>query len=492
MINIAAAEVDNNLKPKLSVLGIGGAGANAVNNMVDSGLEGVDFLVANTDAQDLATSKAQRKIQLGMALTKGLGAGANPEVGREAAEETLNEIIEALSDSNMVFVTAGMGGGTGSGASPVICQALRERGILTVGVITKPFDFEGKQRSKIADASLEDMKEAVDTLVIIPNQNLFNVIDKSTSFDEAFKLTDDVLHDGISSITDLITKQGRMNKDFADVKTIIGKKGEAIMGTGSASGEDRAEEAAKKAIANPLLDNVSMKGAKGILINITSSRDITLFEMDSVTRRVRDEIDPNDDAEFIFGNTYDDDMGDTLKVSIVATGLTHQGGAYVKQTVKPRVSRPMMDDGAKDITEISFEETEEVQEDLEGDDILTPGLFNADLMEDSDDEVEDPIVEEKVFEEFEQDEDIPRVEENIIKISESGEVIRPVQVAPIFAQPVVETPVKEAEEKQGFLNRIRKSKDKKEEEMAVEAPAPVEESREDFEDIQLPDFLQRK
>ncbi len=262
MINIAAAETENNLKPKLSVLGVGGAGCNAVNNMVDSGLEGVDFLVANTDSQSLSTSKAQRKIQLGINITKGLGAGADPEVGRASAEESFDEIIEALSDSNMVFITFGAGGGTGSGAAPVISAALRERGILTIGVVTKPFAFEGHQRAKVAEEAVENMKNSVDTLIIIPNQNLFNIIDKSTTLTDAFNLADEVLHSGVSSITDLIVKQGRMNKDFADIREIVGKMGEAMMGTGEADGENRAIEAAEKAISNPLLDNTSMKGAK--------------------------------------------------------------------------------------------------------------------------------------------------------------------------------------------------------------------------------------
>lgn len=501
MINIAAAEIDNNLKPKLSVLGIGGAGGNAVNNMVESGLEGVDFLVANTDAQDLSTSKAQIKIQLGINLTKGLGAGADPLVGRGAAEESLNEIIESLSDSNMVFITAGMGGGTGSGACAVIGQALRERGVLTVGVVTKPFDFEGKQRARIADAAIEDLKSSVDTLIIIPNQNLFNVIDKNTSFDDAFHLTDNVLHDGVSSITDLIVKQGRMNKDFADIKAIVGKMGEAMMGTGEAEGENRAIEAAEEAIANPLLDNVSMKGAKGVLLNITGSKGITLFEVDAVTNRIRAEIDADDEAEFIIGTTIDESMGDVLKVSIVATGLTTHGSTPVRHAVKPKVQRPFMDDGAVDITDIKFDAPEAKEELVQqqsiaidevaaekAEEVTIPVSLFAAGMEDE--------VPNQVFEELESDEDIPTVSENIVKISENGEIIRPVSapVAPIepkVVEPIVAVaPVAEkavAEEKSGFLSRLMK-KEKVDE--IVEEPV-VKEKQENFEDIQLPDFLQR-
>ncbi|MCV6599345.1 MAG: cell division protein FtsZ [Alphaproteobacteria bacterium] len=498
MINIAAAETENNLKPKLSVLGVGGAGCNAVNNMVDSGLEGVDFIVANTDAQSLSSSKAQRKIQLGMEITKGLGAGADPSVGRASAEETLEEVVEALSDSNMVFVTAGMGGGTGSGASPVICNALREKGILTVGVVTKPFNFEGRQRQKVADAALENMKNSVDTLIIIPNQNLFNIIDKNTTLTDAFNMADEVLHAGVSSITDLIVKQGRMNKDFADIKEIVGKMGEAMMGTGEAEGENRAIEAAEKAIANPLLDNVSMKGAKGVLLNITGSKDITLFEVDAVTNRIRAEIDSEDEAEFIIGTTLDDAMGDVLKVSIVATGMSD--ASHVRNVVcsakKPAVARPFMDDDLEDITEIAEDVTpvdnmdDKVVEDLDDSDILMPGLFTP-LDEDEADISTN--TEDKVFEDFEKAEDIPVVaeakEENIVKISEHGEVIRPQDVkATVVEEPMVAARPEEMKtEKESFMKRIMKSKDKKE----VESDDNVIEKKEKYEDMVLPDFLSR-
>ena len=307
------------LRPRITVLGVGGAGGNAVNNMIASKLEGVDFVVANTDAQALAQSKAQRRIQIGAQLTEGLGAGARPDVGRAGAEESLEEILEQLAGSHMVFITAGMGGGTGTGAAPVIARAVRELGILTVGVVTKPFAFEGDKRMRIAETGIEELQAYVDTLIIIPNQNLFRVANDRTTFSQAFAMADDVLHSGVRGVTDLIVMPGLINLDFADIKTVMSEMGKAMMGTGEAEGEERALKAAEAAISNPLLDDVSMKGARGVLINITGGPDMMLFEVDQAANRIRAEVDP--DANIIFGGTILENMEGRLRVSVVATGI---------------------------------------------------------------------------------------------------------------------------------------------------------------------------
>ena len=305
--------------PKIKVLGVGGAGGNAINNMIKLNLQGVDFAVANTDAQALSNSKAQVKIQLGENITKGLGAGSSPEVGAKAAEESKNEIVSALEDANMVFITAGMGGGTGTGAAPVIARMCRELGILTVGVITKPFHFEGSFRMGSAENGVDAMQKSVDTLITIPNQNLFHKATEQTTFAEAFHMVDDVLYSGIKGITDLMTMPGLINLDFADIRTIMGNMGKAMMGTGESAGDKRALDAAEAAISNPLLDNTSMKGAKGVLINIAGGLDMTLFEADEAAQRIKDEVDP--DANIIFGSTFDNELGDKVRVSVVATGI---------------------------------------------------------------------------------------------------------------------------------------------------------------------------
>ncbi|MDE2183628.1 MAG: cell division protein FtsZ [Alphaproteobacteria bacterium] len=307
------------LRPRITVLGVGGAGGNAVNNMIASKLEGVEFIVANTDAQALAQSRAQRRIQLGVHVTEGLGAGAQPDVGRAGAEETLDEILEQLSGSHMVFITAGMGGGTGTGAAPVIARAVREQGILTVGVVTKPFAFEGDRRMRIAEKGIAELQQFVHTLIVIPNQNLFRVANDRTTFAQAFAMADDVLHAGVRGVTDLIVMPGLINLDFADIKSVISEMGKAMMGTGEAEGEDRAQKAADMAISNPLLDDVSMKGARGVLINITGGPDLMLFEVEQAANRVRAEVDP--DANIIFGNTIIDNMEGRVRVSVVATGI---------------------------------------------------------------------------------------------------------------------------------------------------------------------------
>ena len=318
-INLTVPQNMQELRPRITVVGVGGAGCNAVNNMINADLEGVDFLVANTDGQALAHSKASRKIQLGSAITQGLGAGSKPEIGRAAAEESLAEVMAELADCNMVFITAGMGGGTGTGAAPVIARAARERGILTVGVITKPFEFEGQRRMKQAEDGIEELQAYVDTLIIIPNQNLFRLANERTTFADAFHMADTVLHQGVCGVTDLMIKPGLINLDFADIRAVMGEMGKAMMGTGEASGESRATQAAEAAINNPLLDDTTMKGAHAVLINITGGMDMTLFEVDEAANRIRKEVDT--DATIIFGSAFDDKLEGVMRVSVVATGI---------------------------------------------------------------------------------------------------------------------------------------------------------------------------
>ena len=317
-INLKAPEL-RELKPRIMVAGVGGAGGNAVNNMIVSGLVGVDFIVANTDAQALTASKADRIIQMGLQVTEGLGAGSQPEVGRAAAEEAMEEIRDHLAGAHMVFVTAGMGGGTGTGAAPVIARMAREMGILTVGVVTKPFQFEGMRRMRIAETGISELQKAVDTLIVIPNQNLFRVANEKTTFADAFAMADQVLYSGVACITDLMVKEGLINLDFADVRAIMREMGKAMMGTGEASGERRAILAAEAAIANPLLDEVSMKGARGLLISITGGNDLTLYEVDEAASRIRQEVD--EDANIILGATFDSSLDGIVRVSVVATGI---------------------------------------------------------------------------------------------------------------------------------------------------------------------------
>jgi cell division protein FtsZ len=307
------------LKPRITVFGVGGAGGNAVNNMINAGLQGVDFVVANTDAQALTMSRAERIIQMGVQTTKGLGAGSQPDVGRRAAEEVIEEILNHLTGMHMVFVTAGMGGGTGSGASPVVARAARELGILTVGVVTKPFHFEGRRRMQIAESGIMELQKSVDTVIVIPNQNLFRVVDEKTTFADAFAMADRVLYSGVACITDLIVKEGLINLDFADVRAVMREKGSAMMGTGEASGDMRALRSAEAAIANPLIYDVSMRGARGVLISITGGRDLTLFEVDEAASRIREEVDA--EANIIVGATFDEGLDGTIRVAVVATGV---------------------------------------------------------------------------------------------------------------------------------------------------------------------------
>ncbi|MFM7692123.1 MAG: cell division protein FtsZ [Alphaproteobacteria bacterium] len=318
--------------PRITVVGVGGGGTNAVNNMISMGLDGVEFLVANTDAQSLIHSRADRRVQLGPHLTQGLGAGAKPEIGRAAAEEANEELARHIEGVHMIFITAGMGGGTGTGAAPVIARMARERGILTVGVVTKPFDFEGPKRRKSADQGIEELQQFVDTLIIIPNQNLFRLANERTTFQEAFKMADNVLYMGVRGVTDLMVNPGMVNLDFADIRTVMAEMGKAMMGTGEAEGEDRARRAAESAISNPLLEDISMRGAKGVLINITGGYDMTLFEVDGAANRIREEVD--EDANIIFGTSVDESMNGRVRVSVVATGID---GAQFREAEKPKL-----------------------------------------------------------------------------------------------------------------------------------------------------------
>jgi len=329
------------LRPRITVIGVGGAGGNAINNMIASGIEGVDFVAANTDAQALISSSAEHRIQLGVTLTEGLGAGAKPDIGAAAAKEAIDELKAAVAGSHMVFIAAGMGGGTGTGATSVVAKLSRDMGILTVAIVTKPFNFEGNRRMRAAEAGIEQLRSEVDTLIVIPNQNLFRIANERTTFAESFLLADQVLHSGIACITDLIVREGLINLDFADVRTVMAGMGTAMMGTGEAAGEKRAIEAAELAILNPLLDDVSLRGARGLLISISGSRSLTLYEVDEAASRVRQEVDP--DADIIIGATFDETLGDKIRVSIVASGLRTAAEMAAKPEVrtapKPAASR---------------------------------------------------------------------------------------------------------------------------------------------------------
>ncbi|MES0210074.1 cell division protein FtsZ [Mesorhizobium sp. M0028] len=332
-MNTATRPVISEMRPKITVVGVGGGGGNAVNNMIAEGLQGAEFIVANTDAQALAMSKATRLIQLGAHITEGLGAGSLPEVGRAAAVESIDEMMDHLAGTHMCFVTAGMGGGTGTGAAPVIAQAARAAGILTVAVVTKPFVFEGRRRMHAADDGIERLRESADTVIVIPNQNLFRIADARTTFADAFAMADRVLYAGVGCITDLIVKEGLINLDFADVKSVMRDMGRAMMGTGEAAGEGRAKKAAEAAIANPLLDEASMMGAKGVLVSISGGMDMTLFEVDEAATRIREEVD--NDADIIVGAIFDKALAGKFRVSVVATGLRR--GLEIPLLAEPEV-----------------------------------------------------------------------------------------------------------------------------------------------------------
>ena len=336
-LNLMAMDHED-LKPRITVFGVGGAGGNAVNNMIEKQLEGVEFVVANTDAQALAQSRSQARIQMGLKVTEGLGAGARPAMGAAAAEESIEQIVDHLAGAHMCFITAGMGGGTGTGAAPIIAQAARELGVLTVGVVTKPFQFEGVKRMRQAEQGIEALQKVVDTLIIIPNQNLFRLANERTTFTEAFVMADNVLYQGVKGISDLMVRPGLINLDFADVRSVMDEMGKAMMGTGEGEGDDRAIQAAEKAIANPLLDEVSLKGAKGVLINITGGYDLTLFELDEAANRIREEVDP--DANIIVGSTLDPDMNGVMRVSVVATGIDAAAAAAAEVQGSGRRGEP--------------------------------------------------------------------------------------------------------------------------------------------------------
>ncbi len=334
-LNLSVPE-NTELRPRITVFGVGGAGGNAVDNMIAKELEGAEFVVANTDAQALQQSTAPTKLQLGVKVTEGLGAGAKPEIGAHAAAESIEEIVDRLAGSHMCFITAGMGGGTGTGAAPVIAKAAREMGVLTVGVVTKPFQFEGAKRMSQAEHGIEELQKVVDTLIIIPNQNLFRLANEKTTFTEAFSMADDVLYQGVKGVTDLMVRPGIINLDFADIRSVMDEMGKAMMGTGEGTGENRAIEAAEKAIANPLLDEISLKGARGVLINITGSHDLTLFELDEAANRIRAEVDP--EANIIVGSTLDDACEGLMRVSVVATGIDAVEGAQEPATPRRTVA----------------------------------------------------------------------------------------------------------------------------------------------------------
>ena len=340
-LNLAGPE-DHELRARITVFGVGGAGGNAVNNMIQKALEGVEFIAANTDAQALQNSLAPRSIQMGTGVTRGLGAGSKPEVGQRAAEETIEEIAAHLDGAHMCFITAGMGGGTGTGAAPIVAKIAREMGILTVGVVTKPFHFEGARRMRVAEEGLDEMQSVVDTLIVIPNQNLFQVASERTTFVEAFQMADDVLYQGVQGVTDLMVRPGMINLDFADVRSVMEEMGKAMMGTGEAEGETRAIDAAEKAIANPLLDEVSLKGARGVLINITGGYDLTLFEMDEAANRIKEEVDPN--AMIKFGSAIDPDLEGKMRVSVVATGIDAESAAARPPSDEPLRRKPVETD----------------------------------------------------------------------------------------------------------------------------------------------------
>ncbi len=340
-INLKKPEITE-LKPRITVFGVGGGGGNAVNNMITASLDGVDFVVANTDAQALTLSKAERVIQMGASVTEGLGAGSQPEVGRAAAEECIDEINDHLSGVHMAFVTAGMGGGTGTGAAPVVARAAREKGILTVGVVTKPFSFEGQRRMRTAELGIDELQENVDTLIVIPNQNLFRIANDKTTFADAFAMADQVLYSGVACITDLMVKEGLINLDFADVRSVMREMGRAMMGTGESSGEGRAMNAAEAAIANPLLDETSMSGANGLLISITGGRDMTLFEVDEAATRIREEVDA--EANIILGATFDESLEGIIRVSVVATGI-EKGASAANAPAMSHITEPVQRTG---------------------------------------------------------------------------------------------------------------------------------------------------
>ncbi len=400
-IDFIRPEVDE-LRPRITVIGVGGAGGNAIANMMRADVQGVDFVVANTDAQALNNSAADRRIQLGLKITQGLGAGSRPEIGRAAAEETLDDILGALEGAHMCFIAAGMGGGTGTGAAPVIAKAARDKGILTVGVVTKPFAFEGARRGRSADSGISELQQHVDTLIVIPNQNLFRLANSETTFKEAFEMADEVLQQGVRGITDLMVMPGLINLDFADVRSVMSEMGKAMMGTGEADGDNRAIEAAEKAISNPLLDGVSMKGAKGVIISITGGEDMRLMEVDEAASHIKELVDP--DANIIWGSAFNNDLGGKIRVSVVATGIEADAMAQPAPgkvfSFPARQTAPIPATAPAEVAETSTGDTEleaEIvahdEEDelvLGADDILTSPVSSAPIAPPEDDDTSEP------------------------------------------------------------------------------------------------------
>ncbi len=465
------------LKPIITVFGVGGAGGNAVNNMIKSNLQGANFVVANTDAQALKHSETEKQIQLGALSTKGLGAGACPDVGKEAALESESEIRSHLEGSNMVFITAGMGGGTGTGASPVIAKIAKELGILTVGVVTKPFLFEGIKRMKAAEGGLDQLQQHVDTLIIIPNQNLFRIANENTTFHEAFEMADEVLHAGVRGVTDLITSPGLVNLDFADIDTVMSEKGKAMMGTGEASGEERAIKAAESAIANPLLDQSSMKGACGVLINITGGKDMTLYEVDNAANRIREEVGESD-ANIIFGSTFNPELEGSIRVSVVATGIEQEDSQ--RQSI-------IAASGAQEIVENSTDE--------QGQYILNEQIYGEDQIhsEEVDNNISLDEIEAPKFNEYEDanesNDSINELQQKLDELMQKKQLIEKNKSSQGARKNQALPPVK----KQGFLKRMWSSLKILDEEQQEKNKEPVtagesdSDSKSDVKDA--PDFF---
>jgi cell division protein FtsZ len=473
------------LKPRIVVFGVGGAGGNAVNNMIDAGLEGVEFVVANTDAQQLQFAKTERRIQLGVQVTQGLGAGAHPEVGMSAAEESIPEIGEHLDGSHMVFITAGMGGGTGTGAAPIIAKCARERGILTVGVVTKPFHFEGRHRMRLADAGISELQRYVDTLIIIPNQNLFRVANERTTFAEAFGMADQVLHSGVRSITDLMVLPGLINLDFADVRTVMTEMGKAMMGTGEATGDDRALMAAQNAIQNPLLDEVSLKGAKAVLVNVTGGMDMTLLEVDEAANAISEQVDP--EANIIFGAAFDPALDGMIRVSVVATGMDGASIAAIEPKVERRANTAAQPLRA-DLTRPAAEAVASAPQPVAAYETPAPAVAEPALTleQEQPDLYAAPAA--------------AQAAASVTRIVDPA-VSEPEEDEPLFAEPAYESrrprggflslfggrPRYEAPQAQAAAARSSAGRGGA---LAVEAPAPVEEA-EAGEDLEIPSFLRR-
>ncbi len=504
------------LKPRIVVFGVGGAGGNAVNNMIDAGLEGVEFVVANTDAQSLSLAKTPLRIQLGVQTTQGLGAGAHPDVGMSAAEESIPEIGEHLDGAHMVFITAGMGGGTGTGAAPIIAKLARERGILTVGVVTKPFTFEGRHRTRLSEAGIAELQRYVDTLIIIPNQNLFRIANERTTFTEAFGMADQVLHSGVRSITDLMVLPGLINLDFADVRTVMTEMGKAMMGTGEATGEDRALMAAQNAIQNPLLDEISLKGAKAVLVNVTGGLDMTLLEVDEAANAISEQVDP--DANIIFGAAFDPSLEGMIRVSVVATGMDGASISAIEPKSRPsHIETPILRVREAPVPEPVIEPEYEAEPEPVAAYIPTPAPITPvraaqeQIAQEFNAQAWTPAIEEPVAREPEEI-DLPfdmGVEAQVVEMTDGfdapvdEEPVRQVEDAPLFPEP------RANEERRGFFSLFGRSRQddppalrdwRNDPTPAINARiamggaavAPkMEEEPDSAEDLEIPSFLRR-